>query len=246
MLALKAFIAAILLSVAMVQSMRITQDSFDASGIRRNGVNKALGKASMGDTTKSLLNEINTHQHGLRTLGKHRSFMKDILAKSKEKSTQPENVATIMGKDHQLRYISSEADDDEPNNKNINDKIWKLALKYGASVVQPGVENRFYVTFAFMDFMVLRYLYESIPSGTSAQAKASDNAPNVKLLEFQWHLFGKMVYSRNIDRPEHWHLLHQDDGFVLWDVKNMVNVDGFNDESTTQYDRRIAFQKEAT
>jgi hypothetical protein len=164
--------------------------------------------------------------------------MDSLLANSWEEAVQPANMASLMKKDFQLRYISSISaiGDGKEKNQSIHDRIWEWAIQYGASVVQPGVENRFYVTFAFSDFLVLRYLYESIPD-------AKPYSANVNFVQLQFHLFRKLVHVSEYKCQEYWRLRHQDDGFLLWDVEKNY---GRGNLATREHTCRLAFQKAET
>ena len=114
-----------------------------------------------------------------------------------------------------LVYFSSVHDGIEKENQNINDRIWRSALRFGrvdkglGSLPLP-LENigpftvsvwptlpDFVITLMFSKYFSLRYLYNF----ENQQDKSSSV---MRYLEFQCILFGKLVYNRIIDRKETW------------------------------------------
>ena len=112
-----------------------------------------------------------------------------------------------------LVHFSSVHDEVEKNgentNTNVNDKIWRAALRFGRvdkgigslpiSLEKVGpftvLQTRpdFVITLTFSNFFSLRYLY-NFENSSSA----------IRYSEFQCILFGKLVYNRIIDRKENW------------------------------------------
>ena len=148
------------------------------------------------------------------------NISKDIL------NAQPKQIFSTNTQGNQLEYISSVEDA-----TNVNDKIWKLALKVGgvSKTTDTNNPNLFYITMKFTDLSEIRYVYRLQPDLIKNERQIQ-----VKYLEFEWFVLGKRLYNRIINRNEIWNILFEDKDISLLDIKN--------EDSDTIYDRRIMFR----
>lgn len=201
----------------------------------------AVEKSSVADRElikNNILRECNEHKLKLKPNYKNHvikieqlaSMVKDIYAES----------FLMPRKQYSLYHISSVEDENEDENKNINDKFWKLCVKYGDGIMTYTNEfdfpsSSFQVSIVFGGFFEVRYIYR-MSEFVQGQGQAVNVFP-INFVDFQWYLFGFKMYNRLINRKELWKLQFRDDDTTVFYITNALGED-------KQYDRLVVFRND--
>jgi hypothetical protein len=154
-----------------------------------------------------------------------------------------------------LVHFSSQLDALEKtgDNNNINDKLWRSAIRFGRidkgwgavpDKVQPVGPftvpslaamrlQVFPITLTFSNIFSLRYLYS-----LDVDSKGRDIT---RYLEFQCFLFNRLVYNRNVDRREKWIVYFLDENQLPGETIVVLGVE--NDIDEKEYERVLAFRR---
>lgn len=215
--------------------------------------NRNIQTQSTERTRDLLLEEIRSQQTAANPdFRAHKNKVIKLTENTQETSSASFNNFLASPGAIKLFHFSSTLDDIDKNgeNSNINDKLWRTALKYGK--VEKGLSGMpltldrmgpftvpsypklpaFVITLTFSSFFAVRYLYDF-----------DESTPGLlKYLEFQCITFGKLSYNRVVNREEAWKAIHlsenvQQPGDVLavFALSNALN------EEEGAYERLIAF-----
>jgi hypothetical protein len=170
-------------------------------------------------TRDLILEEIRSQQTAANPdFSAHKNRVIELTVNTKQISAASFNDFLVSPTAIKLVHFSSTLDNVDKNgeNPNINDKLWRIALKYGK--VEKGLSGMpltlgrvgpftvpsspkipaFIITLTFSSFFAVRYLYDFDVSKPGL----------LKYLEFQCITFGKLSYNRLVNREEIWQAIH--------------------------------------
>jgi len=156
----------------------------------------------------------------------HKENLQRILSAFSSNDTKDifeRNLQDFFGLDEfKLYHFASSEDKNQAENKNVNDKFWKLGLRYGSVLKQPRpVRKRkssiFQISVRVRKMGTLRYVFSDLNG-----SEGLDGTIQVRLAEFQWLLFNRIkVYWHVINRKENWKLLFEGGGFYMFDISSL-------------------------